>query len=397
MLNETMVGLGKHRSAIRDIFEYAKKRKAEIGEENVFDFSLGNPNVPCPPEVNATIRELLEEQSDIFLHGYTSAQGDADTRRAITEDLNRKHGTAFAPDDLYITCGAAAALKICLVALAAPGDEFITFTPFFPEYRVFTETAGATLVAVETDRDSFQIDFGELEEAITAKTKGIILNSPNNPSGVVFPEEAIRKLAELLTRKAEAFAHPIYLITDEPYRELVYDADTKVPFVTKYYRDTLVCYSFSKSLSMPGERIGYVLVPKEVTDAGDLYAAVCGAGRALGYVCAPSLMQHVIAKCIGAVADLSTYRKNRDLLYNALTEYGYQCVYPDGAFYLFVKTMEPDAAVFCERAKKHELLLVPADTFGTPGYFRIAYCVQTEMIERSLPAFRALAEEYQRG
>ena len=394
MISETMCRLGKHRSVIREIFEYSKQRAAEIGAGNVFDFSIGNPNVPAPDSVKAAVRELLDTQDDVYLHGYTSAQGDSETRRAIAEDLNRRFGTAFHENNLYMTCGAAASLKICITALCVPGDEFLTFTPFFPEYRVFVETAGAVLREVATEPDSFQIEFGRLEAAVSETTKAVIVNSPNNPSGVVFRKESVRRLAELLSVKEEEYGHPIYLIADEPYRELVYDSSLEVPYLTKYYRDTLVCYSYSKSLSLPGERVGYILVPDEISDAGDIYAAVCGAGRALGYVCAPSLFQHVIAKCAGQVSDLSVYKKNRDLLYRALTDYGYDCVYPDGAFYLFVKAMEEDAGAFCEKAKKHELLLVPGDDFGTPGYVRIAYCVTTDQITRSLPAFRALAEEY---
>ncbi|MDO4616372.1 MAG: pyridoxal phosphate-dependent aminotransferase [Lachnospiraceae bacterium] len=394
MVSEKMAGLGKVRSVIREIFEYSKVRGAEIGPENVFDFSIGNPNVPAPAAVNETIKELADCGNDYWLHGYTSAQGDMETRQAIAENLNARFGTNFHKDNFYITCGAAASLKICITALFNEGDEFITFTPFFPEYRVFVETAGAVLHAVESDPATFQIDFDKLAAAINPNTKGIIVNSPNNPSGVVIREEAVEKLAALLNEKALEYGHPIYLIADEPYRELVYDDSLTVPYLTKYYNNTLVCYSYSKSLSLPGERIGYILVPDEMEDFGDVYAAVCGAGRALGYVCAPSMMQHVIAKCTGMVSDLSIYKKNRDLLYNALTEYGFTCVYPDGAFYLFMKAMEEDAGAFCEKAKKHELLLVPADSFGTPGYVRIAYCVQTEMIEKALPAFRALAEEY---
>lgn len=394
MISETMCGLGKESSVIRAIFEYGRKRAAEIGAENVFDFSLGNPNVPVPEDVKKAMKELLDCGDDVWLHGYTSGNGDAETRKAIAEDLNRRFGTVFRPENLYMTCGAAASLKICITALCEPGDEFITFTPFFPEYRVFVETAGAKLVAVSTDPDTFQIDFDRLAEGVSEHTKALIVNSPNNPSGVVFREEAIRKLAAFLEEKEKEYGHPIWIIADEPYRELVYDNSLKVPYLTKYYRNTLVCYSYSKSLSMPGERIGYILVPDEAEKAGDVYAAVCGAGRALGYVCAPSFIQHVIARCTGQVSDLGVYRKNRDLLYQALTDYGYSCVYPDGAFYLFVKALEEDASAFCERAKKHELLLVPSDDFGTPGYVRIAYCVTTDQITRSLPAFRALAKEY---
>ena len=385
MISETMCRLGKHKSVIREIFEYSKKRAAEIGPENIFDFSIGNPNVPAPQSVKETIRELLDRRDDVYLHGYTSAQGDAETRAAIAEDLNRRYGTRFHQDNFYMTCGAAASLKICLTALTVPGDEFLTFAPYFPEYQVFVETAGASFRAVDTEDGTFQIDFRKLEDAISERTKGILVNSPNNPSGVIFPEEAVRKLAALLEKKAETFGHPIYLIADEPYRELAYGKD--VPYLTKYY-------SYSKSLSLPGERIGYILVPDEMEDHEDMYAAICGAGRALGYVCAPSLFQHVIAACTGQVSDLSVYRENRELLYGSLTEYGYTCVYPDGAFYLFVKALEEDAYAFCEKAKKYELLLVPGDDFGAPGYVRIAYCVTTDQIRRSLPAFKALAREY---
>ena len=390
-MNKEMEQMGKAPSKIREIFEYGNKRRAEIGAENVFDFSLGNPNVPVPDAVKQAYAELLETKDDIYLHGYTSAQGSPATRRAIAEDLNARYGTEFHADNFYLTCGAAASLRITLGALITPGQgaEVITFTPYFPEYRVFGEGAGGVLVESKSDPDTFQIDFDDLQGRITERTKAVLINSPNNPSGVVFPEAAIRRLADLLEER-----DTIYLITDEPYRELVYDENVQVPFVTKYYRDAIVCYSFSKSLSMPGERIGYILVPDQAADSADLYAAVCGAGRSLGYVCAPSLVQHVIERCAGQVSDLRYYKQNRDLLYNSLTAFGYSCVHPDGAFYLFMKALEPDAAAFCEKAKDYELLLVPADSFGTPGYVRIAYCVTREQIEKSLPAFRKLAEAY---
>lgn len=292
-----------------------------------------------------------------------------------------------------MTVGAAASLSISLKALAVPGDEFIVFTPFFPEYRVFIQNAGGTPVVVKSNEDDFQIDINNLIEAITPKTKAVLINSPNNPSGVIISEESIKSLCKVLEEKSNEYGHPIYLIADEPYRELVYD-DIEVPYLTKYYANTFVCYSFSKSLSLPGERIGYIVVSNEMENWQDVYAAVCGAGRSLGYVCAPSLFQRVIAKCIGQTADISVYKKNRDILYNGLTELGYTCVKPDGAFYLFVKSMEPDAYAFYEKAKKHELLIVPADDFGAPGYVRISYCVTTEQIENSMPAFEKLAKEY---
>ena len=393
MINETMKELGNKRSVIREIFEFGNRRRAEIGAENVYDFSLGNPNVPAPEAVNRTMIELLQTKSDMYLHGYTSAQGAIDTREAVAADLNRRFGTAFHKDNFYMTCGAAASLKISLTALYTPGDEVIAFTPFFPEYRVFVETCGAKLVTAASDQNTFQIDFEVLEPLITEKTKAVIVNSPNNPSGVVYTAETVTKLSELLRAKEAEFGHAIYLIADEPYRELVYDG-MDVPYLTKYYKDTIVCYSYSKSLSLPGERIGYILVPDEVTDAKDIYAAVCGAGRALGYVCAPSLAQHVIASCTGMVSDLNVYRLNRDLLIDSLTEFGFTCIHPDGAFYLFMKSPVADAGAFCEKAKDFDLLLVPADSFGTPGFVRIAYCVSTEMIRNSLPAFRKLAESF---
>lgn len=393
MISEKMTELGKNRSVIREIFEYSKQRAAEIGAEHVFDFSLGNPSVPAPEGVRKAIRELLDEKDDLALFGYTSAQGDFETRKAIADNLNLRFGTAFGPDDLYMTCGAAASLRITLEALTVPGDEYIIFTPYFPEYKVFVEAAGGRFVPAETDRNTFQIDLGTLGDVISEHTKGVFVNSPNNPSGVVFTEENIRKLAAFLEEKEKEYGHPIYLIADEPYRELVY-GEVEVPYLTKYYRNTVVCYSYSKSLSLPGERIGYILVPQEVEHARDLYAAVCGAGRALGYVCAPSLIQQVVARCQGETSDLSVYQKNRDLLYESLQSYGYTCVHPDGAFYLFVQALEPDATAFCEKAKEQELLLVPADDFGCPGFVRIAYCVTTEQIERALPAFQRLAQAY---
>lgn len=397
MISQTMVGLGKKRSVIREIFEYSKVRAAEIGAENIFDFSIGNPSVPPPQIISDTLKELLDQEDSVSLHGYTSAQGDPATRKAIADDLNRRYGTDFTANNFYMTVGAAASLSICFKALALPEDEFIVFAPYFTEYRVFVEAAGGTLVEVPPREPDFQIDFDAFSAAVSEHTKAVIVNSPNNPSGVVYSESTVKELCRILEEKSAQYGHTIYLISDEPYRELVYDDNIVVPFLTKYYKNTLVCYSYSKSLSLPGERIGYVLVPSEIDDFEDMYAAVCGAGRALGYVCAPSLFQKLIARCVGQVSDISVYRKNRDLLYNGLTERGYQCVRPDGAFYLFVKALEEDTNAFCERAKKYELLLVPGDDFGCPGYVRIAYCVTTEQIERSMPAFEALAKEYGLG
>lgn len=395
MYNSEMNQLGLTGSVIRAIFTYGQLRKQKIGEENVFDFSLGNPSVPAPKTVEEAILGLVHGLDSMKLHGYTAAAGDRGVRSLLAENLNERYGTAFNADNFYLTVGAAASIKATVQGLYELGDEFIAISPYFPEYRVFVETTGGKFIDVPAERPSFQIDFDALEAAITSHTKAVIINTPNNPTGVVYTEKTIQKLAALLKAKSEERGSPIFLISDEPYRELVYDQSTCVPYVTKYYADTIVCYSFSKSLSLPGERIGYVLVGNGVSDAKNVYAAICGAGRALGYVCAPSMFQHVVAACAGQTSDLSIYKENRDILYQALTTLGYECVYPDGAFYLFVKSLEENAVSFCETAKKHELLLVPADEFGCPGYVRISYCVQTDMIKRSLPAFERLAKEYQ--
>ncbi|MCI8465348.1 MAG: pyridoxal phosphate-dependent aminotransferase [Lachnospiraceae bacterium] len=393
MFAEKMVELGSKRSTIREIFEFGNKRAAQVGRENIFDFSLGNPNVPAPRSVSDTIVKLVGEKDAAALHGYTSAQGDAAVRTRIAESINQVHGTHFTGDNLYMTVGAAASLCVCFKALAEEGDEFLVFAPYFPEYKVFIEGTGARFRAVPADMDSFQINFAAFEELLGPKTKAVVVNSPNNPSGVVYSEETILRLTKLLRERSQEYGHPIYLISDEPYREIAFDG-VKVPYLTKYYDNTFVCYSYSKSLSMPGERIGYVLVPDEMEDAKAAYAAVCGAGRVLGYVCAPALFQQVVASCAGETSDIEVYRRNRDLLYNALVEMGYFCVKPEGAFYLFPRSLEPDAYAFCEKAKSLDLLLVPGDDFDCPGHVRIAYCVQTEMIERSLTAFKKLAEMY---
>lgn len=391
---EDMYRLGSQRSAIRELFEYGKKRAEVVGVENVYDFSLGNPTVPAPDCVNETIRELTQTLDSISLHGYTSAQGDLVTRQAIADYLNQTHGTHFTADDFYMTMGAAASLSLCFRALTTSReDEFITIAPFFPEYRVFVEAAGAKLVVVPADTKAFQIDFAALTERITPHTKGVIINSPNNPSGAVYSEETIEKLAFLLRKKANEYGTEIFILADEPYREIAYDG-VEVPFVTKYYDNTLVCYSYSKSLSLPGERIGYVLVPKEVTESRIVYAAIAGAGRALGYVCAPSMFQKVLVKCMGQTGDIELYKKNRDLLYEGLTKIGYECFKPQGAFYLFVKTLEEDSDAFCERAKEEDLLIVSATGFGCPGYARISYCVDEDMIKRSFAAFERLYKRY---
>ncbi len=393
MVSEKMYELGAKSSVIREIFEYGKKRIAEVGKENVYDYSLGNPSVPAPQIVNDTIKELAEIMEPCVLHGYTSAVGDNETRKAIADDLNKRFGTSFEFKNFYMTCGAAASLSICFKALTEKDDEIIIFAPYFPEYKVFIESAGAKAVEVKCKADDLQIDLEAFEKAITKNTKAVVVNSPNNPSGVVIGEETVIALCDIMRKKQTEYGKDIFLISDEPYRELVY-GDVKVPYLTKYYDNTLVCYSYSKSLSLPGDRIGYVLVPDEVSDFNLIYKAVCGAGRALGYVCAPSLMQFVIRKCVGQTSDVSVYKMNRDILLEAFEKLGFKTAKPDGAFYLFMKSPIENAAEFCESAKKYDLLLVPSDSFGFPGYVRLSYCVSTDMIKRSLPAFEKLAKEY---
>lgn len=392
MINRKMQELGAKRSVIRELFEYGKKRKSEIGEENVYDFSLGNPSVSAPDEVNLSIRRLLDEESSVSLHGYTSAEGDAAVRDAIASYINETYGESVTADCLYMSVGAAAALTTTLTAIISPGEEVIVPAPYFPEYRVFIERCGGVIREVLCD-DRLQLDTDAIESAISERTAAIIVNSPNNPTGAVYSVENITALCNVLRRCEEKYGHPIYLISDEPYRELVYDG-VEVPYLTKYYDNTIVCYSFSKSLSIPGERIGYVLVCPRCADFAAVYQAVCGAGRALGFVCAPSLLQKILPRCIGKTADISVYDRNRRLLIDKLSALGLETVRPDGAFYLFIKSPSGDATEFCERAKKYEILIVPSDDFGYPGYARLAYCVTTEQIERAIPAFEKLANSY---
>lgn len=394
IVNEKMYQLGSVRSVIRELFEYGKKRAELVGKENVYDFSLGNPSIPAPECVNETIRDLTLNLDSLSLHGYTSAQGDVETRDAVAKYLNKTHGTNFNADNFYMTMGAAASLSICFKSLTTSSDdEFIVIAPFFPEYTVFINSAGAKCVVVPADTENFQIDFAALEEKISRNTKGIVINSPNNPSGAVYSAATIEKLAALLEKKQNEFGTQIFLIADEPYREIVYDG-VEVPFVTKYYKNTLVCYSYSKSLSLPGERIGWVLVPDEAYESKTLYAAVAGAGRALGYVCASSMFQKVLVKCIGQTGDVDAYKANRDLLYDGLTKIGYKCFKPQGAFYMFVKALEDSAENFCEKAKEEDVLIVPATGFGCPGWVRISYCVDSDMIKRSMPAFERIYNKY---
>lgn len=392
-ISEKMLALGKKSSVIRELFEYGRRRKAEIGEENVFDFSLGNPSVPAPEKVTEVMRRLIDAENPVALHGYTSAPGDMGVRTKIAEDINRRFGIPCRPDLVYMTCGAAASLTISLSAITCEDDEVIVLAPFFPEYRVFVENAGAALRIVRGKLPDFRIDFDALEGTLNEHTKALIINSPNNPTGAVVPECDIIRLSEVLRAAEKKFGHPIYIIADEPYRPLVWNGG-EVPYIPNYYDNTIVCYSFSKAVSLPGERIGYIFVSPTANEASDLFAAICGAGRSLGFVCAPSLMQLVVGECLDVTSDFSVYKTNRDLLLKNLTEMGYETVPPDGAFYLFLKSPEPDANAFAEKAKKYELLLVPGDDFGGEGYVRVSYCVTTEQIERSLPAFKKLIEEY---
>ena len=392
MLNERAYALGANRSAIRDLFEYGRARAAILGEDKVYDYSLGNPSIPSPKEVDDTIRAVLSDTDSLLVHGYTSATGDYATRKAISDDLNARYGLTTNPLDFFIGCGAAPELVSVLRALAIPGGEVLAIAPFFPEYKPFAEEAGLIFKVVPPDVPSFQINMKALDKMITPNTQAIILNSPNNPSGVVYTRETLMELRLLLTEKILEYGHTIYLISDEPYRELAYGVD--VPWVPSIYHDTIVCYSYSKSLSLPGERIGYVYVPQEATQSKQLYAAIAGAARSAGHVCAPSLWQKVIARCAHLRPDLESYDRNRKALYEGLTAMGYEMAKPDGAFYLFIKAPGGDAGYFSQMAKKKDLLIVPGDSFGCPGYFRICYCVSYDMIQRSLPVFQELIKEF---
>ncbi len=391
MINEKMRELGAVRSVIRELFEYGKRRKTLIAEEKVFDFSLGNPSVPSPEIVNGSLTKIIAEADPAALHAYTSAEGDMAVRGAIADYINKTYDEEISASCLYMTAGAAAAIAATLTGLVSPGDEVIVPAPYFPEYKVFIERAGAKIIPVKTKAD-FSLDIDAIRMAITERTAAVIINSPNNPTGVVYSEENIRCLTDMLREKSRG-REPIYLIADEPYRELVFDG-AAVPYLTKYYNDTVVCYSYSKSLSIPGERIGYALVCPRIKDFTSVFEAIAGAGRALGYVCAPSLLQRLIPYCLGKTADIEVYGKNRTLLTEALTEYGYEVAPSRGAFYLFLKSPSGDGAEFSERAKRFELLIVPSESFGCAGYARVAYCVPTEKIEKSLPAFKALMESY---
>ena len=391
MYNQQAYQLGANRSCIRDLFEYGNMRAAIVGRENIYDYSLGNPSIPAHIGVDAAIREILSDTPSLAVHGYTSATGNSKTRQAIAENLNRRYNAGVAAEDLYIGCGAAPELTAVCKALTVPGSEILAIAPYFPEYKPFAEAAGAVFKVVPADIPGFQINFSALERLLSKNTTALIVNSPNNPSGTVYTAETLKRLASLLAQKSRDFGHPIYIISDEPYRELVYDG-AQAPFLPLIYPNTIVCYSFSKSLSLPGERIGYIYVPKAAADSSALYAAIAGASRAMGHVCAPSLMQQVVARCVHLQPDLEAYDRNRKTLFEALTAMGYEMAKPDGAFYLFIKAPGGSAAAFSEKAKQKDLLVVPGDDFGCPDYFRICYCVSHEMILKSLPVFAALIQ-----
>ena len=391
-MNKRSYDWGTEGSAIRELYAYGRSRAAVIGDENVYDFTQGNPSNPTPPEVKAAVLELLE-QDTLSLHGYTHAIGDLAARSAIADDLNARYGANCSGEDLFLTCGAAPALCAVFHALADENSEILTVAPYFPEYKPYAELTGAAFKVVPPDVPDFQIRLDMVEKFITEKTAVLLLNSPNNPSGTVYTEETLTALAQILRKKEEEYGHPIYIVSDEPYRELVYDGIT-VPFLPKIYENTVVCYSYSKTLTLPGERMGYIYVPKTVENSRDVYAAVCGAARALGHICAPALWQKVIAKCAHLRPDMTAYDKNRRMLCDGLRAAGYEVATPGGAFYLFVKAPGGDANAFAEKAKLRDLIVVPGDSFGCPGYLRLCYCGSPEKIEKSLPIFRELMTEY---
>ena len=392
MYNPSAYALGANRSCIRELFEYGRARAAVVGPENVFDFSLGNPSIPSPPQVNEAVRQILADTDPLQVHGYTSAVGDLEARGAISRDLNARYGAETSPEDFFLGCGAAPELTAVFKALAVPGGELLVQAPYFPEYVPFAREAGLLFRPIPADLPDFQIRLDAMEDMLTPATQAVLVNSPNNPSGVVYTRQTLTALAALLARKSREFGHPIYIISDEPYRELSYGVE--VPFLPLIYPNTVVCYSYSKSLSLPGERIGYIYVPKAAQDSRELYAAIAGAARSMGHVCAPSLWQKVIARCAGLRPDLDAYDRNRRKLYEGLTEMDYETARPDGAFYLFVKAPGGDAEAFSEKAKAHDLLVVPGDGFGCPGYFRLCYAVSYDTICRSLPVFRTVLEEF---
>ena len=396
MISKKMENMVANSSAIRAMFEEGNRLAKLYGAENVFDFSLGNPNVPAPAAVKKAIREILEEEDPIVLHGYTNSNaGYEDVRQAVAESLNERFGTAFAAHNITMTVGAAGGLNVIFKALLNPGDEVIAFAPYFGEYRSYTNNYDGVMVEISPNTVDFQPKLDEFEAKITPKTKIVIVNTPNNPTGVVYSEETIRKLASIMEAKQKEFGTEIYLVSDEPYRELAYDG-VEVPYLTKYYANTIVGYSYSKSLSLPGERIGYLVIPDEAADSEKLISAVNVATRILGFVNAPTLQQKVVKACLNEKTDISYYDRNRETLYQGLKDLGFECIKPEGAFYLFVKSPVEDERAFCQAAKKYNILIVPGSSFACPGYVRLAYCVSYETIVNSLPKFAELAEEYRK-
>lgn len=394
MIAEKMKNMVANSSAIRAMFEEGNRLASIYGAENVFDFSLGNPNVPAPEAVKTAIRELLDENDPVLLHGYNNSNsGYADVRATVAESLNQRFDTEFEEKNIVMTIGAAGGLNVILKTLLNPGDEVIAFAPYFGEYRSYTNNYDGVLVEISPNTDNFQPKLEEFEQKITARTKAVIINTPNNPTGVVYSKETIQQMAAIMEAKQKEFGTDIYLISDEPYRELVYDG-AEVPYLTRYYKNTIVGYSYSKSLSLPGERIGYLVIPDEVKDSGEVMAAANVATRILGFVNAPTLQQKVVAKCIHEKTDISYYGRNRETLYNGLKECGFSCIKPEGAFYLFVKSPVEDEKAFCAAAKKYHILIVPGSSFACPGYVRLAYCVSYETVVNSLPEFQKLAAEY---
>ncbi len=396
MISEKMKPLVNNNSAIRAMFEEGKRLASIYGAEHVYDFSLGNPNVPAPQEVNQAIKDVLDEEESTFVHGYMSNSGYEDVREAIAQSLNRRFCTDFTKDNILMTVGAASGLNVILKTILNPQDEVLTFAPYFVEYKSYVANYDGLLVEVSPDTETFQPNLKEFEEKINARTKAVIINTPNNPTGVVYSAETLKAMADILQRKEEEVGHPILLISDEPYRELAYDG-VEVPYVTKFYDDTVICYSYSKSLSLPGERIGYLVIPKELKDSEEVFNAATIANRVIGCVNAPSLMQRAVMRCLDVKVNVDAYDRNRNLLYNSLKEMGFHCIKPQGAFYLFVKSPEPDEKMFCQECKKHNVLVVPGSSFACPGYVRISYCVSYEQIERSLLAFQKIAEHYGLG
>ena len=394
MISKKMENMVANSSAIRAMFEEGNRLAKLYGPENVYDFSLGNPNVPAPESIKQAIVDIVNEENPIALHGYTNSNaGYSDVRQAVAESLNHRFGTSFGERNITMTVGAAGGLNVALKVLLNPGDEVIVFAPYFGEYRSYTNNFDGVLVEISPDTETFQPKLDEFAEKITEKTKAVIINTPNNPTGVVYSEETIKKLAAIMEEKQEKYGHEIYLVSDEPYRELAYDG-VEVPYLTKYYGNTIVCYSYSKSLSLPGERIGYLVIPDEVTESEKVNAAANVANRILGFVNAPTLQQKVVARCLNEETDISYYDRNRETLYNGLIDCGFTCIKPEGAFYLFMKSPIENEKEFCEAAKEFNILVVPGSSFGCPGYVRIAYCVAYETIVNALPKFKELSKKY---